>query len=154
MLRTAVLGLLSALVSFALTSASGCGTDAVGVDDCRKIESARCEAGHVCGIIDDTVTCERFYRDHCLHGLAVEEAPGAPKVTACVKAIAAAGKCGPKTKLDDCTAIEATEQSELKSPCDVILHPEWVEQCSFLADTGAGGEGGSTGGGGQSGASN
>lgn len=121
------------------------------MDDCRKIESARCSAGVECGVVDDASRCERFYRDHCLHGLAVAEAPGAPAVASCVAAIEAAAACGPDAALDECDAVRPTEGSELAAPCDVVLHPEWTEQCAFLVagnEGGAGGSGGSGGGGG------
>ena len=45
--------LLSAVCAFTLVSATGCGTDAQGVDDCREIEQARCEAAKSCGLISD-----------------------------------------------------------------------------------------------------
>ena len=50
----------------------GCGTDAVGVDACRQIEEARCDAAPACTGDDDTFgirteeqvrNCKALYRD-------------------------------------------------------------------------------------------
>lgn len=72
-----------------------CGNDAVGVDACRQIESARCRQAPACGISleppyhtsgGDVDGCIRFYDTACLHGLAVGN-PGGAAVNACVAAI-------------------------------------------------------------------
>ena len=74
----------------------GCGTDAVGVDTCKQIESARCEQAPACGIAleppyhtngTDVTECQRYYDDACLHGLASGSDPGPTAVKACVAAI-------------------------------------------------------------------
>ncbi len=76
--------------------ASACGTDAVGVDACRQIESARCKAAPKCDVSlepphttagTDVDACIRFYDTACLHGLAAGSDPGAIAVNACVAAI-------------------------------------------------------------------
>jgi hypothetical protein len=139
--------LASALTVFSLVTAS-CGTSAVGVDDCREIEKARCQAASPCGIIDDVPACERFYRDHCLHGLAAPPPEGA-SVAACVQVIQAAGQCaedGADTPLASCTPRITAAAAGLKTACDVVQHPELTSECSFLldvpADTSSGGAGG------------
>ena len=136
--------LLSAVCAFTLVSASGCGTDAQGVDDCRDIEQARCSAGKNCGLVSDVAGCRRFYRDQCLHGLAVS-APGGVKVRACVAAIRAAGLC----------ALQAQESEEppegcgsVEASCQVIIEPETSEDCAFLGAPADAGPGGSAGAGG------
>ncbi len=130
--RVVASGLASALLSFFVVHAAGCGTDAVGVDECRDIEEARCEAGKYCGLVDDVDTCKRFYRDQCLHGLAAGERPGAPRVRDCVEAIQAAGECaknGAKT-VADCAAFPTkTYHTEI---CDVVTEPEGAQACEFL----------------------
>jgi hypothetical protein len=89
-----------------------CGTDAAGIDACRKIENARCRrAAAACpelGLKGSTglEECAQYSRDRCLHGLAVAD-PGPPAVDACVSAI---------------------EQG----PCDVVAAPETSPACSFL----------------------
>lgn len=149
-LRSLSATLLSALCSFGLVTASGCGTSAVGIDDCRDIEKARCRASKPCGTIDDVAACERYVRDHCLHGL-TGEAPGAAAVAACVDVIEAAGRCAesdPDIALDDCEFDVTASSSSLRKACDVVAHPERAAECSFLADLpdddddGGGGAGG------------
>lgn len=151
-LRHIVLGIVSAFTAFGLT-AGGCGTTAVGVDACRDIETARCEAAQYCGRIDDVAACQRFYRDHCLHGLAKGvETPTDDQVDACVQTIERAGQCAkkdPLARLDDCDS-EVTTSSPAKGACQIVLFPEWSAECSFLGSRGdlppfdgGGGQGGS-----------
>ena len=136
--------LLSAVATFSLVTASSCGTNAVGVDDCRDIEQARCRASASCldangaPLIDDVDACERFYRDHCLHGLAVKPAAGA-SVAGCVQVIEAAGRCAerdPASTLADCNETEAVTEPRpgLSLACEVVTHPEKTPECSFLTD--------------------
>jgi hypothetical protein len=133
--------LLATAASFSLVTASSCGTSAVGVDDCRDIEQARCRASAYCldadgaPLIDDVPACERFYRDHCLHGLAVKPPAGA-SVSACVQVIEAAGQCAkddPNATLTDCPFTD--RRAGLTRACDVVTHPERATECSFLLDT-------------------
>jgi len=147
--------LLSAMSSFSVVAASGCGTEAVGVDDCRVIEQARCDAGQHCGLVDDVQACRRFYRDQCLHGLSARAAAGT-SVAACVSVIQAAGRCAaqdPEIALADCGEEPVPQPlAGLRSACDVVLYPERTTECSFLAPDlevpeGTGGQG-STGSGG------
>lgn len=152
-LRTLSATLLSAATSFCLViSAQGCGTGAVGVSECRNIEQARCRAAKPCGLIDDVDSCERFYRDHCLHGLATKP-PADAAVTACISVIEAAGRCAevdPETPYGDCAEqVTATVRvAQLQTTCDVVAHPELATECNFLTDTPpveTGGEGGTAG---------
>jgi hypothetical protein len=128
--------LLSAVTTFSLVTASSCGTNAVGVDDCREIEQARCHAGDPCGLIEDVDACDRYYRDHCLHGLATKPPAGA-SVSACVQVIQAAGRCaeaGADTALSKCEEGVTDSQPGLRTACDVVSHPERASECSFLLD--------------------
>ena len=136
-LRSLSATLLSAVTTFSLVSASSCGTSATGVDDCRDIQRARCRAGKVCGIVSDVAACERYYRDHCLHGLSVSPPPSA-SVAACVDVIEAAGQCAasdPESTLADCDDAVTARQPGLVYACDVIKHPERAAECTFLTDT-------------------
>jgi len=140
--------LLSAAVCFSLVAASGCGTAAIGVDDCRDIESARCEAAKSCGTISDVSSCQRYYRDHCLHGLPGKLEAG-DSVSACVEVIQAAGRCAdgdPTINLSNCDPRVTNRRSGLTLACDVVAHPERVPECSFLTyvpvDEGVAGAGG------------
>lgn len=125
---------LSALLGLSLATGSGCGTDAQGIDDCRDIEKARCAAGAQCGIVTDVEACERFYRDQCLHGLAVKP-PANSVVERCVGTIRAAGDCaatGVGALLSDCSTPVSANAPSLTRACDVVLRPEETEECAFL----------------------
>jgi len=113
--------ILLALPSLAIASALAwaCGTDAVGVDTCKRIERERCRWVVACGINVDTPTrlkrdlgttgvddCIRFYDDACLHGMAVAD-PGDAAVAACIDAINSGN-------------------------CDVVRHPETDPACAWL----------------------
>lgn len=123
------------------TVGSGCGTNAVGIEDCRAIEQARCAAAAGCPApvrIDDVDACQRYYRDHCLHGLPLDEAPARSVVDGCVDAIEAAGACASR---DPTLTIDACDEPALalaptvgSSPlvCDLIDQPEQLAACAFL----------------------
>lgn len=91
---------------------SGCGTEAVGTDACRKIEQARCrKAAASCPELGlrgsvGLEECVQYARDRCLHGLGVAD-PGPPAVDACIAAI---------------------EQAS----CEVVAAPEAAPACAFL----------------------
>ena len=117
MLRSRILA--AALVStLAATALGACGTDATGVESCRRVEEARCRRGPECNVDmnipvhrGDTPAagvsaCIRWYKDACLHGLVASD-PGAPSVQACVDAINV-------------------------SSCDVVLRPESHPSCAWL----------------------
>jgi len=101
----------------ALVLAAACGTDAVAVETCKKIEHTRCTWALACGVnlnvpvrrskstspVDD---CFRYYDDACLHGLPVAD-PGDAAVQACVAAINA-------------------------GDCNVVLRPEIAPECAWL----------------------
>jgi hypothetical protein len=84
--------------------AAGCGTDAQGVQTCKDIEEARCNAAASCPSVQitppyttngsDVAACIRYYDVACLHGLAVTD-PGSStaKVSNCIKAISVKGAC-------------------------------------------------------------
>ncbi len=142
-----------------------CSTDAVGVEDCRKIEEARCAAAATCqGLFGklNVTDCERFYRDQCLHGLAASSSPGRLAVQRCVEAIGRAAECsqelGEDASIGDCSELE-NQDEELVTVCQLIEHPEAMRDCDFLLDLeeepeeGQGGSGGEAGAAGTSGAS-
>jgi hypothetical protein len=157
-LSVACCSLLSAVCAFTLVSAAGCGTDAKGVDDCRDIEEARCAAAKNCAVVTDVDACKRFYRDQCLHGLAVTS-PGSLKVKACVATIQNAGACaaqapdGAATTLDQCTVPVTSSAPGAATACDIVKEPELSAECAFLIPSAAAGGSGGQGGGGAGGAS-
>jgi hypothetical protein len=116
---------------------SACGTNALGVEDCRSIERARCQAARPCSFgIDsnsDEEVCLRFARDNCLHGMLVQ-APTAGSVTRCVNAIDGAGACAAKkTPVSDCAAVGAVTATSV-TVCGLIENPEQIPDCEFLTD--------------------
>ena len=90
-----------------------CGTEATGVDACRKIEQARCRKAAACPELGlkgsvGVEECVQYARDRCLHGLAVPD-PGPQAVDACVSAIEQAATCDivatPETTAPACTFL-------------------------------------------------
>ncbi|MEO8184556.1 MAG: hypothetical protein ABI895_37580 [Deltaproteobacteria bacterium] len=115
--------------------AGSCGTDAVGVSECREIEQARCAAAVSCGFAD-VDECQRFYRDHCLHGVAIDTVTQVD-VDTCVAQIENAGRCAaaqPDLAPAACEVPIAT-QTEVAKVCDVVLTPELASACAFLRPT-------------------
>lgn len=112
--------LLGPVLSLALLAVyAACGTDAQGVETCRKIETARCQEAPACNVSlanpphatkDDVQGCIDFYHDACLHGLEVQD-PGGPSADACVKAILSA---------------------QSTNHCEWVLHPELAADCAWL----------------------
>jgi hypothetical protein len=145
-LRLAATTGLSAVLTFIMLQAIGCRTKAVGINDCREIEEARCEAAVHCGDqipVDDVEACKRFYRDQCLHGLAIDDDPSSSAVRACVAAITSAGNCakndGADTRIEDCAdapeLMQGFDAERLETACDVIERPQYTAACFFLNDT-------------------
>jgi hypothetical protein len=109
---------LLALVAAGLAWLGACGTDAVGVETCRQIETARCQQAVNCPKIDlgnpkhrdpDVDACIRFYREACLHGLSAPSDPGpnSPQTKACIAAINTGN-------------------------CDVVMTPQSDPACAWL----------------------
>lgn len=142
----ALRSLLSSACGAALVwAAAGCSTEAVGIDACRSIESARCTAAPVCegsdtpfGIVTErqVENCITYYRDHCLVGLEnTSEEPGEDEVADCVDAIAKVAKCQTdkvETMADCDVAVNLSAQSE--SPCFALANPETIDVCAFVAE--------------------
>lgn len=112
--------------------AGSCGTDAVGVSECREVEEARCNAAVNCGYAD-VEECRRFYRDHCLHGVPLDQVD-AVQVDQCVAQLQSAGQCAaekPQAAPADCAQPIETRIS-VATVCDVVLRPELATACVFL----------------------
>ena len=140
---------IAAYPLWACVGLAACATDAVGVDACRQIEYARCDAASHCpgtfGTIN-SATCRRFYRDHCLHGLAGQD-PGVAKVRACVQAIEALGECvssnGEAVDYSECDNVgPENPNSKTVSACGLLAEPESLSECSFLNPAAAGSDAG------------
>jgi hypothetical protein len=108
---------LASLGSLAVVLAA-CGTDASGIEGCRKIEEARCRRAQSCGVDlehivhvgtspEDAVEgCIRYYREACLHGFVVQD-PGPVAVQSCTDAVNSGS-------------------------CDVVKAPESSSECGWL----------------------
>ncbi len=118
-----------------LALAAACGTDAVGVSECRQIEAVRCRAAVSCGF-DNEPDCLLFSRDDCLHGLG-GASPSATQLEACLGAIAEAGRCasseGGDTAPSACS-IPIAASAEATDVCDLIVRPERAQECRFLVE--------------------
>jgi hypothetical protein len=114
-------------------AALGCGTDAVGVSSCRALERSRCAAAASCGF-PDVAECQRFERDHCLHGVQLEDVSSI-ELDACIQDIEAAGRCaeasGATTAANACTPV-LRAAPPTTTACDVIRSPEKASSCAFL----------------------
>lgn len=134
--RRLAAGTLAASVAFLVVSAAACGTGAVGIDKCRSIEQARCEAAASCGIVDDVDACKRYYRDQCLHGMA-HGVPSTTSVDRCVKTIQLAGDCAKKhgadAKLSSCGTPPSAGPNGLTKACDIVTTPQQTDECAFLS---------------------
>ncbi|WP_437330422.1 hypothetical protein [Sorangium sp. So ce381] len=160
---------LLGLGAVTVITAPSCGNDAVGVDACRRIERARCEAAAVCpewigsGDAEERVnTCVEFYWDQCLHGIesgagggpAAAE-PTTAQVDACVAAVGEARACASAkvASMAECSAAPLAEGIDRAiSPCVVITaQAEALEACAFVAAPNGGGAGIGSGGSGSAG---
>jgi hypothetical protein len=120
-----------------------CGTDAVAVDACRQIETARCNAAPACSPGFDVTGCTRFYRDECLVGLANADAgdvtaliqPCIAALQACTPDAAAEAGC-PGQALHAGATCANTDGGVIAEPtaCDILMHcPDILEACHFVA---------------------
>ena len=119
--RLSVRVLVLAAAALGVATALACTGNAVGVEACKQIETARCENANSCGVdlskpvhrgdtpSSDVGACKRYYEDACLHGLVTNTDPGAVAVKACVDV------------LNDPT-----------TSCSVIKNPETHPACAFL----------------------
>jgi hypothetical protein len=117
----------------------GCGTDAKGIEACRKIESQRCELAPTCAAYakahdltvietpEDVTRCQEFFHDQCLNGIenAGEKArePNDAEASACAAALRAAAKCAGAPTLDGCpdVALISGVDPASVSGCGVLL---------------------------------
>jgi hypothetical protein len=107
-----------------------CGSKGVGIDVCKQIETARCQAAPDCGVMiapPDYYTsgtaaeaCIRYYDVACLNGLQVA-APTSAEVTACLDAINT-GCAYVSTPQDSpaCAWLSTTDAGENANVPDVV----------------------------------
>ncbi|MBK8258757.1 MAG: hypothetical protein IPK82_39635 [Polyangiaceae bacterium] len=136
---------------------TGCGPQPVGVESCRKIETARCEGAVQCGFTEDQVKdCKLLYHDQCLHGIEnAEHRPTEAETEACVAAVESASQCAASGALtmEGCKGANVISGAESRTPCEIIISfAHELSACSFAkAEEGEGGSGGSGGSGGTAG---
>ncbi len=131
--------MLASLSTFGLWA---CDTSAVGVDSCRQIEYARCSAASHCPStfkVTSPAACRRFYRDHCLHGLAIPTDPGPALVNPCVNAIDAIRTClvhdGESATVQSCRQnpdLDLGKYSKKTTLCALLGDLENINGCTFL----------------------
>ncbi|HMA97776.1 MAG TPA: hypothetical protein VKP30_34055 [Polyangiaceae bacterium] len=138
-----------ALCAASLATQVACDTNAVGVEECRSIEYARCEAAARCPdqfAVRNVEECKLFYRDQCLHGMATA-VPSAADLRACVSAIQALSECAGKDGSATVAAcgVPAT-RAKPATVCKLLAEPEVITGCAFLGASPAstGGQAGSS----------
>lgn len=137
--------LLSAILGFVLVPSafgvfvSACGDEPVGIEACRSIETARCEATKACDVSEaDSAYCVAFYRDQCLHGMVNKNADlSAESTTACVDAIRAVAACAQTGAMSmaQCPTITLIAGKDPASvlPCAIVKRtPQVLNACGFL----------------------
>lgn len=140
--RTVLLaGAFVALVGGAFV---GCDTGAIGIESCRAIETARCEAAPACfgdeyGTTIETEeqveNCKVFYRDHCLVGLETTIEPDTQQTDACVVAVEKTAACetaNAPTMAECADAPGVRADSVDATPCQVLAAPERLNACAFV----------------------
>jgi len=133
--QTSATRTLAGALVLGMLQAVGCGTDAVGIDSCRRIESARCDAAAACGKVDDAAECRRFYHDQCLHGLPVPD-PGSAAVGACEVTLQRAEACareGADLPLEECSDVVTRAATHATTACEIVAAPELAAECRFLS---------------------
>lgn len=136
-----------ALCAGSLATQLACDTNAVGVEECRSIEHARCEAAAHCPdqfAVRNVEECKLFYRDHCLHGMATA-VPTAAELRACVGSIQALSGCAEKDASASVLTcgVPATKAAPA-TVCKLLAEPEVIASCAFLGASPAGGQAGSS----------
>ncbi len=131
--------LFAAGLGCALTPAilsAGCGPTAVGVEACRKIEDARCDAASACGLSKDQIEdCKLFYQDQCLHGIENSaHRPTETEVNTCIASVKATGACasGGVLTMKACVDAPVLDEAQGTAPCDIILvSAHQLTACAF-----------------------
>jgi hypothetical protein len=122
--------LLSGLAGLGLVS---CGTDAVGVDECLKIERARCEAADLCRL-SERAACERYVEVQCLHGFVKSSQPTEKQTNQCTASLGQLAECvearGRRATTAACK-LEVTETAADRA-CELVEYPYDLRACKFL----------------------
>jgi hypothetical protein len=134
-----------ALFVLGATGLGGCSTDAVGIEACRLIQTARCEVAPSClgqeefaiETEEQVENCITYYIDGCLVGVENPDA-GDESGVGCEAVIRAIGACeAAGTPLAQCkNGNEAVKLSigadEATSNCMALAKPELLDECAWL----------------------
>lgn len=111
----------------------GCGTEAVGVDACLRVERARCEAAAACDL-SEQAACLRYVEIQCLHGFVKSAQPTEKQANQCSSALGQLAECveerGPKTSPARCE-LELTVPAPARA-CELVESPHEMRACRFL----------------------
>lgn len=112
----------------------GCGTEAVGVDACLRVERARCEAAAACDL-SEKAACLRYVEVQCLHGFVKSGQPTDRQATQCSDALGQLAECvekrGTKASPERCE-LELTVSAPARA-CELVESPHELRACRFLA---------------------
>lgn len=132
-----------AALPFGLVGFLGCNTGAIGIAECRQLETARCDASFACGEVTDVAGCKRYVRDHCLHGIAGPSVPRADQQRDCLALITESGKCAEDDVAMKASACSGYEEAEIevtpisgaraaKNVCDIVARPWDFTVCNYV----------------------
>jgi hypothetical protein len=126
---------------------AACQSGVVGVEACRDIEGARCDAsgataegveGTACGFTAaDVKACRALYQDQCLRGIEnVEHTPTDDETDECVAAVDALAACA-LAGIDQagaCDGVQVELAGATLSPCEIIQGAiSYVTACKWVA---------------------
>lgn len=136
-----------ALFVLAAVGSGGCSTDAVGIEACRLIQTARCEVAPSClgqeefaiETEEQVENCVTYYVDGCLVGVENPEA-GDESGVDCEAVIRAVGACeAASTPLAEC--MNGDEPVQLRagansatSNCMALASPHVLDACKWLEE--------------------
>lgn len=115
------------------TGLISCGTEAIGVDACLKIERARCSAADACGL-SERLACERYVDVQCLHGFVKSAQPTEKQTQQCADALGQLAECvadkGRKVSANTCK-LELNQTASAPA-CEFVESPYDLRACRFL----------------------
>lgn len=125
----------------------GCSTDAVGIEACRLIQTARCEVAPAClgqeefaiETEEQVENCKTYYIDGCLVGVENPEA-GDNSGASCEAVIRAIGACEAAgeplatCKNGDEPVLLRDEADDDTTNCMALAKPHVLAECSWLEE--------------------
>lgn len=121
-----------------------CGSDATGIEACRRIETRRCELALGCPEFPDVTSendvteCKLIYEDQCDFGIAQGQDPDDLAVDLCLQALEEASLCRDQD-LASCPEAPSLNSIMLQSggdnvfsPTDIPVEPGLINGCSVI----------------------